>query len=161
MITLVPDETPETKPVLLTVAFPVVAETQGLADDAVPVPLSWVVDPTQTVNVPETVGSGLTVTVAVTVQPLLSVYVITLVPVATPVTKPALLTVALVVVPETLGVDVAAVPLAINCVVEPIQTLNVPLIVGNGLTVIMIVCSSLQVPFLTPSVYVPLIDGFD
>lgn len=56
-------------------------------------------------------------------------------PADTPVTTPVLLTVATVVVADTQGVVVAAVPEPVNAVVELIQVLNVPVIVGVGFTV--------------------------
>jgi len=57
------------------------------------------------------------------------------VPAETPVTKPVLLTVATPVDAEAHGVVASAVAEPVNCVVEPTQTLKVPVIVGNGLTV--------------------------
>ena len=60
---------------------------------------------------------------------------ITLVPAATPVTRPVLLTVATPVEEETQGFDEAAVADPVNCVVDPAQTLNVPPIVGKAFTV--------------------------
>ena len=56
-------------------------------------------------------------------------------PPATPVTKPVVLTVATVVVAELHGVVAFAVAEPVNCVVEPAQTDNVPVIVGKGFTV--------------------------
>ena len=73
MIILVPADTPVTKPVLLTVATPVEAETHGFEPAGVPEPVNWVVPVPQMLNVPVTVGKALTVTVAVLWQPLLSV----------------------------------------------------------------------------------------
>ena len=131
----VPAATPVTTPVLLTVATVGVPDTHGLVAAAVPEPVNVVVDPEQTVKVPVIVGKGFTVTVAVILQPLLFVYVITLVPAATPVTTPVLLTVATVGVPEIHGFVTAAVPEPVNVVVEPTQTLNVPVIVGAAVTV--------------------------
>ena len=64
MITLVPAATAVTKPVLLTVATPVEAETHGFDEAAVPDPVSCLVDPAQTLKVPLIVGNTLTVTVA-------------------------------------------------------------------------------------------------
>ena len=87
------------------------------------------------VGVEVKVGTGFTVTTAVVRQPLLSVYVIVVLPTATPVTKPVEFTVALAVVEEVHGVEDAAVPEPVNCVVEPTHTDNVPEIVGNGLMV--------------------------
>ena len=60
---------------------------------------------------------------------------ITLVPAATAVTKPVLFIVATPVEAETHGFDPAGVPDPVNCVVDPAQTLRVPLIVGKALTV--------------------------
>jgi len=120
---------------LLTVATAGVAETQGFTAAGVPEPVNVVVPPTQTVNVPAMVGAAVTVTVAVRLQPLLFVYVITLVPAATPVTTPVLLTVATAGVADTHGFTAAGVPEPVNVVVEPIQTVNVPVIVGKGFTV--------------------------
>ena len=70
---LVPAATPVTRPVALTVAAVVVAETHGNVAAAVADPVSCVVDPTQTVSVPVMVGAALTVTVAVLVHPALLV----------------------------------------------------------------------------------------
>ena len=60
-----PADTPVTKPVLLTVATPVDAETQGFEPAGVPEPVNWVVPVPQMLNVPVTVGKALTVTVPV------------------------------------------------------------------------------------------------
>ena len=62
MITLVPDETAVTRPVLLTVATPVEADAQAFEFAGVSEPVNCVVDPAQTVKVPVIVGSALTVT---------------------------------------------------------------------------------------------------
>ena len=62
VITLVPAEPAVTRPVLLTVATPVEADTHGFEFAAVPDPVSWVVNPAQTESVPVIVGSALTVT---------------------------------------------------------------------------------------------------
>lgn len=130
-----PAATPVTTPVLLTVATAGVAETHGFTAAGVPEPVSVVVAPTQTVSVPVMVGFALTVTVAVCVQPTLFVYVITLVPAATPVTTPALLTVATAGLAEIHGLTAAGVPEPVNVVVAPTQTVNVPVMVGAALTV--------------------------
>ena len=60
---------------------------------------------------------------------------ITLVPAATPVTTPALVTVATAGVPETHGFTAAGVPDPVKVVVAPTHTVSVPVIVGKGLTV--------------------------
>jgi len=88
-----------------------------------------------TASVPPIVGDAVTVTVAVVLHPALLVYVITLVPAATPVTSPELLTVATVGVAETHGVDVAAVPEPVSSVEAPMQVVSVPEMVGDALMV--------------------------
>ena len=62
---VVPALTPVTKPVFDTVATPVLDDTHGLTAAATPEPVNWVVEPTQTLNVPVMVGNAFTVTVAV------------------------------------------------------------------------------------------------
>ena len=94
MITLVPPATPVTRPLPLTVATAGVADTHAFEVAAVAEPVSWVVNPLQTESVPVIVGKAFTVMVAVVIQPLLFVYVITLVPAETPVTMPVLETIA-------------------------------------------------------------------
>ena len=73
VIVLEPAATPVTTPADVMVALAVVAETQGLTAAAVPEPVSVVVPFLQTVNVPEMVGFGFTVTVAVMAQPFVLV----------------------------------------------------------------------------------------
>lgn len=80
-------------------------------------------------------GEAFTVTVAVCVQPALVLYVIILVPAATPVTTPVLLIVATLVVAEDHGVVASGVPEPVKVVVNPAQTVSVPVIVGVPLTV--------------------------
>src|SRR5678816_3865181 len=63
----------------------------------------------------------------------------TLVPALTPVTNPVLLTVATPGVADTQGLTAAGVPDPVNCVVAPIQAIGVPVIVGNGLIVTVMV----------------------
>ena len=60
---------------------------------------------------------------------------ITLVPAATPVTKPVADTVATAGVADTHGVTAAAVPEPVNCVVAPTHAVKVPVIVGSAFTV--------------------------
>jgi len=57
------------------------------------------------------------------------------VPAATPVTTPALVTVATLVLEDVHGLAAAGVPDPVNAVVDPTQTVNVPVIVGCALTV--------------------------
>jgi hypothetical protein len=135
-----------------------VPETQGFVAAAVPDPVKAVVAPTQTVKVPVIVGLAFTVTVAVTAQPVLFVYVIILVPAATPVTTPALFTVATAGVPDTQGFVAAGVPDPVSGVVEPTQTVSVPVIVGAAFTVtvavalqpLLLVYVIILVPVATP-----------
>ena len=109
---------------------------------AVVVNVNWVVPDAQTVAVgvdKAPWGEGFTVTVAVLVQPLILVYVIIVVPGATPVTKPVLLTVAILGFEEDHGVALDGVPDPVNCVVEPAEhTVNVPVIDATGFTVIIV-----------------------
>ena len=69
VMTDVPAAIPVTNPAVLTVATDVVADTQGVVVAAVPEPVNCVVAPAQSVRVPVIVGTALTVTVAVFVQP--------------------------------------------------------------------------------------------
>jgi hypothetical protein len=62
-----------------------------------------------------------------------------LVPADTPVTTPVLFTVATAVLLLDHGVVVAAVAVPVKVVVPPTHTFNVPVIVGNGLTVNVVV----------------------
>ena len=57
------------------------------------------------------------------------------VPAATPVTTPALLTVATAVLDEVQGFTAAGVPEPVRVVVAPTQTAVVPVMVGKALTV--------------------------
>ena len=61
-MTLVPAATPVTTPELLTVAIAGVAEDQGVVASGVPEPVKAVVEPTQTVGVPDIVGVAMTFT---------------------------------------------------------------------------------------------------
>jgi hypothetical protein len=73
--------------------------------------------------VPEVaVGKAFTVTVQVAVHPLLFVKVIVLVASVTPVITPPLVTVATLVLLDTYGLLLAAVPEPVNVVVLLIQT---------------------------------------
>ena len=76
--------------------------------------------------------------VAADVQPLLSVYVIFVDPAATGVTVPdvvVVLIVAFVTSDDAHALLAAAVPEPVKIVVEPIQTVAVPEIVGKAFTV--------------------------
>jgi len=135
VITLVPADTPVTTPALLTVATAVVADIHGFTAAGTPEPVRFVVLPTHAFNVPVIVGNAFIVTVAVMLQPLLFVYVITLVPVETPVTTPALVTVATPGVADTHGFTAAGTPDPVKFVVAPTHAFNVPVIVGLALMV--------------------------
>ena len=141
MITEVPAATPDITPEEETVATDVVPEVQGLEAAAVPDPVNVVVAPIHADAVPEMVGNALMVTVCVAEQPLLSVYVMTEVPAATPETTPPE-TVATEVVAEVQGFEEAAVPEPDRVVVAPIHALAVPVIVGKAL--IVTVCDAEQ-----------------
>ena len=102
------------------------------------VEFSVVVNPTQTASVPViVVGLGFTVTIAVLIHPVLSMYVIIDVPAVTPVTIPVDdPTVAL----PLLLLHVPPAGVEFNVVVKPTQTLKTPVIaVGFGFTVTMAV----------------------
>ena len=133
VIVAVPVATPVTMPDVA----PIVA-TDVLLLLQLPVPnvlLSVVVPPAHTVLVPEMVGSGVTVTIAVTKQPPIE-YVIIAVPAVFPVTEPPEDTVAL----SELLVHVPPPTVSAKPVVDPTHTLSNPVIAdGFGLTVNVIV----------------------
>ena len=136
---VVPTKIDVTKPVVSIVATELLDETQGLVGEGAALPVNWVVKPTQTLKFPVMVGNAFTVIVSVILQPFELVYVIVVVPVLTPVTNPELVIVATKGLEETQGFVVAAVGLPVNWVVKPIQTFNVPVMVGNAFTVIVAV----------------------
>ena len=82
-----------------------------------------------------TVGFANTVNVSVLLQPLLSKYVIVVVPAATPVTTPLLVIVATEASLDAHGVVLLAVPEPASVKVVPTQTSAMLLIVGIGFTV--------------------------
>ncbi|MNU93584.1 hypothetical protein D3C71_835270 [compost metagenome] len=88
-------------------------------------------------KVPVIVAPDVIVTACVAEQPSELVYVIVLVPGFTPVTSPVFETVATAVFEDVHGLDAAAVPLPVNCVVDPAHTVNTPPIVGVGFTIIV------------------------
>ena len=92
--------------------------------------------PIQSNVVPVTVGFAFTVIVWVTVQLLLFVYVIIVVPAAIPLTTPVLATIATAVLEEIHGFELTAIALPVNVIDEPTQTVLFPVIVGFGFTVI-------------------------
>lgn len=80
-------------------------------------------------------GLILTVNVSVFWQPLEFVYVIVVVPLVNPVTKPVAVIVATIGLEDDHGEVVDAVPEPFNCEVKPIHTLRPPPIVGCGFIV--------------------------
>ena len=140
VIVAVPADTPLTTPLASTVATAVLDDVQTPPAVAL---VSAVVEPAHTSVVPliaATTGIGLTVTVVVTdaLHPfVVTVYVIVVLPAATPVTTPVdASTVAVAVLLELQTPPAVALARA---VVEPAHTCVVPLIaatVGSGLTVI-------------------------
>ena len=71
MSVAVPTEIALTTPVALTVATKISDDIHGLTTAGVEALVKVVVDPSQTVNVPEITGMAITVTVAVIIQLLL------------------------------------------------------------------------------------------
>ena len=124
---VLPAEIAVTKPVLLTVAMPVFEETQGFVFAAVPVPVNCEVVFTQRDEFPLTFTPP--VNNAETVQPVLLEYVIVVVPFAKTETKPVLLTVAIDGLDDIQGLELAAVPVPVNCDVPFIQLNKLPEIV--------------------------------
>jgi len=105
----------------------------------VPDPVSVIVAPSQTAVGPVIAGCALTVIVVILEHPLLLVYVMVVVPGLTPVTTPALFTVATPVLEDVHGLTAAGVPEPVNVVVDPAQTFNAPVIAGCALTVTIVV----------------------
>ena len=68
-MTVVPADTPVTRPVLFTVATPVELDVQGLDPAEVPDPVSWVEDPAHTDRVPLMAGAGLITKLVAARQP--------------------------------------------------------------------------------------------
>jgi hypothetical protein len=87
-------------------------------------------------------------TVTFTKQPLLSVYVIEVIPVDSPVTNPVELTVATAVSEEVQGVTAFGTPEPTSCEVLPLQKVSVPVIVGLLLTVMVKVVVKAHCPVL-------------
>lgn len=130
VIIAVPAFTPVTIPAFDTVATPVLEDVHGLVAAGVPEPVKVIVDVLHTAVGPEIVGCAVTVIATVFEQPLLLVYVMTVVPGFTAVITPALDTVATLVVEDVHGVVAAGVPDPVKVIVEPSQTVVGPLIVG-------------------------------
>jgi len=114
---LVPADTPVTKPALVIVATNGFDETHGVDTAAVPLPLNVTELPAHTFNIPEIDGNAFTVTKAVVLLQPVAVFVKVklTVPADTPVTTPALVTVAtalllLVHVPPVTGDSVIVFP---------------------------------------------------
>jgi hypothetical protein len=82
------------------------------------------------------VGDAVTITGAVAMQPVLSWYVMIAVPAAIPVTMPPGVTVATPEFDDVHGVDACGVPVPVNVIDDPTQTLLVPEIEHAGSLVI-------------------------
>jgi hypothetical protein len=127
-----PAATPVTTPEVETVATEVLLEDQA---PPVVASLRETVDPAQTVVVPvmaATVGSELTVTVVLELEaqpaPFVTLYVIVVVPAATPVITPEASMVAAAVLLED---QVPPVVASFNVVVEPIHTELLPVMAAT------------------------------
>ena len=110
-------------------------ESHGVVELAVPLPVNCVVVAIQADKVPVIIGEAYIVTVSVAVQPLVSVYVISDVPLVNPLTNPVLSTVATVLSEEAHGIIALAVLLPVNCVLAPVHADKVPVNDVVGLTV--------------------------
>jgi hypothetical protein len=77
------------------------------------------------------------VTKAFAVHPLMSVYVIVVVPLVNPVTSPVELILATAGELDTQGRTSAGVPVPVNCELLPLQKVSEPVIVGFGFTTIL------------------------
>jgi hypothetical protein len=110
-------------------------DNQGEEAAAIADPVNVVVAPTQAESVPVIVGAGLIVILAVIKHPFEFVNVIVDVPAETPVTTPAVDTVATAVFDEVQGLVIAADPEPVRVVVAPTQAERVPDIVGFGFIV--------------------------
>ena len=146
VIVVVPAATPVTTPLLVIVATDASLDAHGVLPAGVPDPVRVTVLPTHTVEVPVIVGNAFTVTVSVMLQPLSFVYVIVVVPAATPVTTPLLVIVATDASLDAHGVLPAGVPDPVRVTVLPTHTVEVPVIVGNAFTVMLAVAVFGQVP---------------
>ena len=137
MIVAVPAKTPVTKPLpeptVATVVVPLLHVPPVVAS------LKLVVKPAQTFKVPVIAeGNGLTVKIAVVIQPVGKVYVIVALPLATPVITPVPEPAVAIVI--SLLLQLPPTVTSLNVVVKPEQTLSVPDIDdGSGLTVIIAV----------------------
>jgi hypothetical protein len=130
----VPEEAPVTAPIALLV--PIVATDRVPLTHVPPTEfVRVVVVPTQVVAVPPiAAGSALTVTIAVFLQPVGSVYVIVDVPPATPVTKPD--DEPMVATPALLLTHVPPASALLSNVVAVTQAFSVPVMAaGRALTV--------------------------
>jgi hypothetical protein len=140
VIIAVPAVIPVTRPVLLTVATPVLPDVHR--PPAAPVAVSVVVPPIQIPSAPDIVGAALTVIVLFTAQavrPVPVAYVITPLPVLTPVTIPSaepMVSAAAVVL------QVPPLILFVAVMVPPRHTaLGPPMAAGTAFTVTMAVAA--------------------
>lgn len=136
---LVPVVNPLTTPVLLMVATVVLEEVQGVVTEGVPDPVKVKEAPTQTPVPPVILCRAFTWMLMVLRQPLLSVYVMVVLPADKPVTTPVLLMVATVVLEEVHGLTVAGVPEPLKVMLLPAQSEAGPVMVGVGSMVMVTV----------------------
>ena len=135
MVTGPPAARPVTTPAASIEAMAGFDEVQGVVADGVPEPVNVTVAPSHKLEAPVIVGKATTVTSWVIGHPVLSVYVILAVPPAIPVTVPVALTVAIAGASDVQALVAAGVPDPMSVLVLPSHKVNVPLIVGAGLTV--------------------------
>ena len=141
-IVAVPPATPVTVPSVPTVAMP------ALLLPHTPPPAASVnakVDPAHTGALPVIgVGNAVTVTVAVAVQPVETMYVILLVPEATPLTTPEKVTVATLVL--LLVHDTPPEVASVKNVVLPTHTMRVPLMAAGAAFTFIVLVEKQPVP---------------
>ena len=136
-------EVPADTPVTIPDDEPTVALPLPALHAPLPVlSLSVVPEPAHTIALPVIIdGSGLTVTTAVALQPVVNAYVINEVPAITPVTNPVALPTLTAPAP---ALHTPPLTLSFNVVVNPAHTLSVPVItVGLGFTVMVAVANAL------------------
>ena len=139
VMVVVPSVLPVTTPVFDTVAMVELPDTHGSVEFAVALPVKAIVALTQTELLPVMVGSAFTVTLFVVEQPLILVNVIVAVPAFRPVTTPNLFTLATVLSDDFQGVLPSGISVLDKEMVLLMQTLPDPVMLGNALTVKVIV----------------------
>jgi hypothetical protein len=131
----VTDVVPEDNPATVPDEIPIDA-TEGMTLVQVPAPagsLSVVVFPWHTVVVPVIAASGSTVTIVVAIQPRAVVYWIVALPADSPVAMPVVLSIVAIAVLVLLHLPPGVA--SFNMVVNPSQTVVMPVTVDSGSTV--------------------------